>query len=85
MLQPKRTKYRKQFRGRRKGAATGGNTVDFGEFGLKAMGVVRALAVITNCHRKKMIWKVGVINARSAADEAAGLKLIAGTQARASE
>ncbi len=36
MLQPKRTKFRKQFRGRRKGAATGGNTVDFGEFGLKA-------------------------------------------------
>ena len=38
MLQPKRTKYRKIFRGRRKGAATSGNQVDFGEFGLKAMG-----------------------------------------------
>ncbi|MCH7605558.1 MAG: 50S ribosomal protein L16 [Chloroflexi bacterium] len=37
MLQPKRTKYRKAFRGRRKGPATGGNKVDFGEFGLKAM------------------------------------------------
>ena len=38
MLQPKRTKYRKIFRGRRKGMATSGNQVDFGEFGLKAMG-----------------------------------------------
>jgi len=37
MLQPKRTKYRKAFRGRRKGAATSGNQVDFGEFGLKAL------------------------------------------------
>ena len=37
MLQPKRTKYRKVFRGRRKGKATTANSVDFGEFGLKAM------------------------------------------------
>lgn len=38
MLQPKRTKYRKAFRGRMKGMATSGNTVLFGDFGLKAMG-----------------------------------------------
>ena len=38
MLQPKRSKYRKSFRGRRKGVATLGNTVNFGEFGLKALG-----------------------------------------------
>jgi len=37
MLQPKRTKYRKIGRGRRKGQATTGNTVSFGEYGLKAM------------------------------------------------
>ncbi len=37
MLQPKRTKFRKMGRGRRKGAATTGNSVHFGEFGLKAM------------------------------------------------
>lgn len=36
MLQPKRTKYRKQFKGRNKGFATRGNTVSFGEYGLKA-------------------------------------------------
>ena len=38
MLQPKRTKFRKVGRGRRKGNATTGNSVSFGEFGLKAMG-----------------------------------------------
>ena len=37
MLQPKRLKYRKVHRGRRKGKATSGNTLDFGEFGLKAL------------------------------------------------
>ena len=38
MLQPKRTKHRKIIRGRRKGVATTGSTVNFGEFGLKALG-----------------------------------------------
>lgn len=37
MLQPKRTKFRKEFRGRRRGHATSGNTLEFGEYGLKAM------------------------------------------------
>lgn len=37
MLMPKRVKYRKQFRGRMKGKATRGNTVDFGEFGLQSL------------------------------------------------
>ncbi|MFH0734243.1 MAG: 50S ribosomal protein L16 [bacterium] len=37
MLQPKRVKYRKSQRGRRKGMATRGNRVDFGDFGLKAL------------------------------------------------
>jgi large subunit ribosomal protein L16 len=36
MLQPKRTKYRKQMKGRNRGVATRGNKVSFGEFGLKA-------------------------------------------------
>lgn len=38
MLMPKRVKYRKQQRGRRKGMTKGAAKVDFGEFGLKAMG-----------------------------------------------
>lgn len=36
MLQPKRTKYRKQQKGRNRGVATRGNEVSFGEYGLKA-------------------------------------------------
>jgi large subunit ribosomal protein L16 len=36
MLQPKRTKYRKQMKGHNRGVATRGNKVNFGEFGLKA-------------------------------------------------
>jgi large subunit ribosomal protein L16 len=36
MLQPKRTKFRKQFKGRNRGLAHRGSTVAFGDFGLKA-------------------------------------------------
>lgn len=36
MLQPKRTKFRKQFTGRNRGLAQSGNKVSFGEFALKA-------------------------------------------------
>jgi len=36
MLQPKRTKYRKQHKGRIKGVAPGGTTLNFGSYGLKA-------------------------------------------------
>ena len=36
MLMPKRTKFRKQFRGKRRGMANSGNFVAFGEFGLQA-------------------------------------------------
>lgn len=37
MLEPKKTKFRKQHRGRRKGKATSGNQIAFGEFGLVAL------------------------------------------------
>ncbi len=37
MLQPKRTKFRKQHKGRIKGVAKGGSTLNFGSYGLKAM------------------------------------------------
>jgi len=37
MLQPSRVKFRKVHRGRRKGVATDGSTVAFGDYGLKAM------------------------------------------------
>jgi large subunit ribosomal protein L16 len=37
MLMPKRVKYRKQFRGRMRGTAQRGNTVNQGEYGLQAL------------------------------------------------
>jgi large subunit ribosomal protein L16 len=37
MLQPKRTKFRKQHKGRNRGLALAGNKVSFGEYGLKAV------------------------------------------------
>jgi large subunit ribosomal protein L16 len=44
MLQPARTKYRKQQKGRNKGVATRGARVAFGEYGLKALGRGRLTA-----------------------------------------
>jgi large subunit ribosomal protein L16 len=44
MLQPKRTKFRKQFKGRNRGLATRGSKVSFGEYGLKATGRGRITA-----------------------------------------
>lgn len=38
MLQPKRTKFRKSFRGRMKGIATSGNKVTVGDYGLQSIG-----------------------------------------------
>ena len=37
MLQPKRTKYRKQMKGRVHGLAKGGTVLNFGAYGMKAM------------------------------------------------
>ena len=44
MLQPKRTKFRKQHKGRNRGLATAGSSVSFGDFGLKATGRGRITA-----------------------------------------
>jgi len=38
MLQPKRQKYRKHFRGKMKGNSHSGSKIDFGDYGLKAIG-----------------------------------------------
>jgi large subunit ribosomal protein L16 len=38
MLEPKKRKYRKEFRGRMKGKSLRGSTLAFGEYGLKALG-----------------------------------------------
>ena len=44
MLQPKRTKFRKQFKGRIHGVATSGALLNFGQFGLKALEPERVTA-----------------------------------------
>ena len=44
MLQPKKTKFRKQFKGRIHGAAKGGTNLDFGAYGLKALEPERVTA-----------------------------------------
>jgi large subunit ribosomal protein L16 len=44
MLQPKRTKFRKQHKGRNRGLAQSGARVSFGEYGLKATGRGRITA-----------------------------------------
>jgi large subunit ribosomal protein L16 len=44
MLQPKRTKFRKQHKGRNNGLAVRGSSVSFGEYGLKSLGRGRLTA-----------------------------------------
>jgi large subunit ribosomal protein L16 len=54
MLQPARRKYRKEQKGRNKGVATRGNSVSFGEFGLKATGRGRLTARQIEAARRAM-------------------------------
>lgn len=53
-MQPKRSKFRKQFKGRNRGLAQRGNTVAFGEFGLKAMDRCRLTARQIEAARRAM-------------------------------
>lgn len=54
MLQPKRTKFRKQHKGRNRGLAIRGSTVSFGEYGLKAVGRGRLTARQIEAARRAM-------------------------------
>ena len=54
MLQPKRTKFRKQHKGRNRGLAIRGSNVSFGEFGLKATGRGRMTARQIEAARRAM-------------------------------
>lgn len=65
MLSPKKTKYRKQMKGRVRGAAKGGSDVDFGDFGLQAVtsGRITArqieaarIAMTRHVKRQGKIW-----------------------------
>jgi large subunit ribosomal protein L16 len=54
MQQPKRTKYRKMFKGRNAGLALRGNSVAFGDFGLKANDRARMTAREIEAARRAM-------------------------------
>lgn len=54
MLQPKRTKYRKMQKGRIKGAAKGGWSLNFGSYGLKAQAPSRVTARQIEAARRAM-------------------------------
>ncbi len=54
MMQPKRTKFRKQHKGRIHGLAKGGTDLNFGSFGLKAMEPERVTARQIEAARRAM-------------------------------
>ena len=57
MLQPKRTKFRKAFKGRIHGDAKGGTSLNFGSYGLKAMEPDRITArQIEAARRQGRLW-----------------------------
>jgi len=65
MLQPKKTKYRKQQKGRNRGLATRGTKVSFGSYGLKATGRGRLtsrqieaarIAITRHIRRRGKVW-----------------------------
>lgn len=58
MMQPKRTKYRKQQKGRNRGVATTGNRVSFGEYGMKAITRGRITARQIEAARRAVTRKV---------------------------
>ncbi|OUD15610.1 50S ribosomal protein L16 [Thioflexithrix psekupsensis] len=58
MLQPKRTKFRKQHKGKNRGLAQRGSSVSFGEFGLKATGRGRITARQIEAARRTITRRV---------------------------
>jgi large subunit ribosomal protein L16 len=58
VLQPKRTKFRKMFKGKNRGLAQTGNKVSFGEYGLKATERGRVSARQIEAARRAMTRKV---------------------------
>ena len=58
MMQPRRTKYRKQQKGRNRGLATTGNRVSFGEYGMKAITRGRITARQIEAARRAITRKV---------------------------
>lgn len=86
MLQPKKRKYRKEFRGKRSGIALRGNSVDFGDFGLKALDAkwltakqIEAARKTISHHTKRIgkLW-IRVFPYKPITKKAAGAKMGSG-------
>jgi large subunit ribosomal protein L16 len=86
MLQPKKRKYRKEFRGRMRGIATRGNKVSFGEFGIKALEPAWISSRQIEAARKKItaatkrggkIW-IRIFPDKPTTKKAAGVKMGSG-------
>mgnify|MGYP001788398015 CR=1 FL=1 len=86
MLQPKKSKFRKSFRGKMRGVTTRGTTVAFGEFGLKATTSGWVSARQIEAARKKITFstkKVGkywmrIFPDKSITKKAVGVKMGSG-------
>lgn len=85
-LQPKKSKYRKQFRGKMRGRSTRGNTLAFGEYGLKSLGrgwltgqqIEAARVAITHfTKRQGKLW-IRVFPDKPITSKSAGAKMGAG-------
>lgn len=86
MLQPKKRKYRKEFRGRRRGLAGRGNSIDFGDFGLKTEAAawltarqIEAARKAISHHTKRLgkLW-IRVFPDKPVTKKAAGAKMGSG-------
>lgn len=86
MLQPKKRKYRKDFRGKRRGKAGRGNSVDFGEFGIKSQDTgwltarqIEAARKTISHHTKRLgkLW-IRVFPDKPVTKKAAGSKMGSG-------
>lgn len=86
MLQPKKQKYRKQFRGTMKGLSSSGTAVDFGDYGIKSLtrGWVTAQqieaarrAIVHHTKRTGKVW-IRIYPDKPVTKKAAGAKMGSG-------
>lgn len=85
-LQPKKSKYRKQFRGKMRGRSTRGNTLAFGEYGLKSLGrgwltgqqIEAARVAITHFSKRQGKLWIRVFPDKPITSKGAGAKMGAG-------
>ncbi|OGY16356.1 MAG: 50S ribosomal protein L16 [Candidatus Chisholmbacteria bacterium RIFCSPHIGHO2_01_FULL_49_18] len=86
MLQPKKRKYRKDFRGTRRGKSSNATNVDFGDFGIKSLGVgwvtarqIEAARRVLSHHTKRTgkVW-IRIFPDKPITHKAAGSKMGSG-------